>query len=176
MKYTSNEGPKMTTTTRRARSIVAVAAAVVLLPGLLTACSGGTPKAGETSASTTGGGTSLEACMREKGYDMPDHAPNQTQQLAAPDGVDLDQWRGDFDACAGDSDGAGDVKPAKPMPGMEQKAGEVAKCIRDGGFSDYPDDQTAQSKYQADDQDAFSDVAQACSEKTWGSSGSVVEK
>jgi len=165
-----------TRTTRRTRSLVAAAAAVVLLPGLLAACSGGTPKAEETSGSKPGAGVSLSACMRGKGYEMPDPKPNQTQQLAAPDGVDLDQWRADFDECMGDSAGAGDVKPAKPMQGMGEKAGEVSECIRDGGFSDYPDDQTAQSKYRADDRDAFEDVAQRCSEEIWGNGGTVVEK
>lgn len=165
-----------TTTTRHNRSLVAAAAVVVLLPGLLAACSSETPEAEETSGSKSGAGASLSACMRGKGYEMPDPKPNQTQQLAAPDGVDLDQWRADFDKCMGDSAGAGNVKPAKPMQGMGEKAGEVSKCIRDGGFSDYPDDQTAQSKYRADDQDAFEDVAQQCSEKTWGNGGTVVEK
>lgn len=170
MKKTTN------TTTRRTRSLVAVAAAVVLLPGLLAACSSGTPKAEDTSGAKSGAGTSLSACMRGKGYEMPDPKPNQTQQLAVPDGVDPDQWSADFEKCMGDTEGAGDVKEAKPMPGMAEKSGEVAKCIRDGGFSDYPDDQAAQSKYRADDQDAFEDVAQQCSEKTWGNGGTVVEK
>lgn len=167
------------TTTRRTRSLVAVAAALVLLPGLLAACSSGTPKAEETSGTKSGSGSSLASCMRDKGYDMEDpSAKSRVQTLSAPDGVDKEQWTKDFEQCLGGEEGAGEggFAAAKPMPGSEEKMREAAKCIRDGGFSDYPDGPEAQAKYKADDEDAFEDVARKCDEQAFGKGGTVVEQ
>lgn len=168
-----------TKTTRHTRSLVAVAAAVVLLPGLLAACSSETPKAEETSGAKSSSGTSLSSCMREKGYEMADpSSSSRVQTLAAPDGVDTEQWSNDLQTCMGDAGGAGDggFKAAQPMPGLEKKLKEMAQCIRDGGFSDFPDGQDAQAKYQADDQSAFDEVAGKCSDEAFGKGGTVVEK
>jgi hypothetical protein len=168
-----------TKTARRTRSLVAVAAAAVLLPGLLAACSSGTPKAEETSASKSGSGASLASCMRDKGYDMPDPSSSgRGTTLSAPEGVDQEQWSNDLQSCMGESSGAGDggFQAAKPMPGSDEKLKEMAQCIRDGGFSDYPDGQDAQAKYQADDQSAFEEVAGKCSDEAFGEGGTVVEQ
>ena len=166
-----------TNTTRRARSLVALSAAVLLLPGLLAACSSGTPKAEQTSSgSKSGTGSSLASCMRDKGYDMKDPSGGG-QTLRAPDGVDEEQWSDDMQACMGGSKGAGDsgVQKAKPVPGADKKMQEVAKCIRAGGFSDYPDDQGAQASYKAGDRSAFEDLARQCEEKAFGTGGTKVE-
>lgn len=167
------------TTTRRTRSLVAVAAAVVLLPGLLAACSSGTPKAEETSGSGSGSGASLASCMRDKGYDMEDPSSgSRGMTLTAPEGADEEQWGKDLQKCLGDQGGAGEggFQKAKPMAGSEEKMQDVAKCIRDGGFSDFPDGEDAMAKYKPDDQSTYDQVSEECFSKSFGKGGTVVEK
>lgn len=168
-----------TTTSRRARSLIAVAAAVVLLPGLFAACSSGTPKAKDASGAKSGSGASLASCMRDKGYDMTDpSSSSRGVTLQVPEGADKDQWDTDLQSCMGDTSGAGEsgFKEPKPMPGAEKKLKEMTQCIRDGGFSDFPDGQDAQMQYKAADQPAFEDVSGKCSEQAFGKGGTVVEK
>lgn len=152
------------TTTKKTNAIVAVAAAVLLLPGLLTACSG-SPSGGSSDTPKAGGnpGTSLSACMRDKGYDMADPGSgSQSQTLAAPEGVDKDQWDADLQTCLGGAGGAGKgMQEAKPADTAEQQK-RADECIRKNGFSDYPDSEDAKRSYRPGDQDVFSDVAQKC--------------
>ncbi|WP_144710021.1 hypothetical protein [Curtobacterium pusillum] len=157
-----------TTTTRRTRTLVALAT-LLLLPGALTACSGGTPDDHETKPAGAGAGATTASCMRDKGYDMDDPSTSDGgMKVSIPDGVDKEQWQEDMDACLGDDGGAGGSGMAKPAPGVDAKSGQVAKCIRDAGFSDYPDDMDARSKYRAADQDAFETAAQECSDEAFG--------
>ncbi|NQW91456.1 hypothetical protein HQQ88_14270 [Curtobacterium sp. VKM Ac-2861] len=169
----------MTTTTtsvRRPRAFIAVAAAALLLPALLTACSG-TPK---DDATTAAGGkdkaVSLAACMREKGYDMPDPAgADTTSSVGVPEGVDPDQWQSDLAACAKGSGTAGDaVGSAESIPGGAEAARKAAKCIREHGFADYPDDD--QSAYEPSDPDAFAEVAQECERTAFDGLGAEAGK
>ncbi len=165
----------ITTKTRRTRSLLATAAvAVVLLPGLLAGCSSAedTGSAGITSGETAGSagkGATLAECMRGKGYDMADPSSGgQTMQFGAPDGVDPEQYQADLKECIGDGGGAGDGKMAKPMEGAAEQQRQAAACIREGGFSDYPDDEAGRQAYQPDDRAAFDEVARACDEETLG--------
>lgn len=161
----------MTSTTLRSRSAVAVLAGLLLLPGLLTACSS-TPSSDSTSAdgaSKNSGAVELASCMRDKGYDMEDPSAGAVN-LSPPDGVDADQWRSDLVACTGDGKAPGEANVAKPMPGMEDMARAMAECMRDNGFSDYPDDQGDQVSYTpSEDASTFADVEQTCGEKAYAS-------
>lgn len=165
-----------TRTTRRTRAFLATTAAVLLLPGLLAACSGGSPEGDETATgSATPGsaakGSSLASCMREQGYDMPDpDGSGSTMQLSAPDGVDPDQYRDDLKNCLGDGTGAGDAQAAKPMGSSPEQARKAAACIREHGFSDYPDDEEGKIHYRPDDEAAFEEVARSCDDEAFGGS------
>lgn len=157
------------TTSKKTNAVVAVAAAVLLLPGLLTACSG-SPSGVPTDTPTAGGnpGTSLSACMRDKGYDMADpDSGSKTQTLSAPDGVDEEQWGADLQTCMKGEHGAGDgMQAAKPAGSAEQEERAV-ECIRKNGFSDYPDSEDAKRAYQPNDQDAFDDVTSKCFDQAY---------
>jgi len=171
----TNTHTTTTTRTRRTRSLVALGAAALLLPGLLAACSGGGPGADSTpDAGTAAKGSALASCMRDRGYDMQDPDGGSSAQISTPDGVDEEQYRADLKDCVGDGSGAGDAQMAKPMPGAAEKLHEEAACIRDGGFSDYPDDQEAMATYRPADQDAFEEVAKACSDEVFGATGEAV--
>lgn len=157
------------TTTKKTNAIVAVAAAVLLLPGLLTACSG-SPSGSSSDTPKPGGkpGTSLSECMRGNGYDMPDpDSGSKTQTLSAPDGVDKEQWAADLQTCMGSGGGAGEgFKPAQAGGNPEQEK-QVVECIRENGFSDYPDSEDAKRAYQPNDQDAFDDVTSKCFDQAY---------
>jgi hypothetical protein len=159
-----------TTTTFRTRALVAVAT-LLLLPGALTACSGEAPDGQPTTSADAGATTA--SCMRDKGYDMADPSTSDDgMKVSIPDGVDKEQWQQDMDACLGGGDGngagGGGSGMAEPAPGVDAKSAQVAKCIRDAGFADYPDDVDARSKYRAADQDAFDTAAQECSDDAFG--------
>ncbi|MCA5922341.1 hypothetical protein [Curtobacterium oceanosedimentum] len=160
-----------TTKTRRTRSLLATAAvAVVLLPGLLAGCSSAEDTDADGSTVAAGKGATLAECMRGKGYDMADPSSGgQTMQFGAPDGVDPEQYQADLKECIGDGGGAGDGKMAKPMEGAAEQQRQAAACIREGGFSDYPDDEAGRQAYQPDDRAAFDEVARACDEEAFGS-------
>ncbi|QZQ56006.1 hypothetical protein KZI27_03910 [Curtobacterium sp. TC1] len=165
------------TTTRRTRSLLALAAAAFLLPSLLAACTAGPDDEADTAPGSAVKGSSLAECMRGKGYDMPDPSGGgSTMRLSVPDGADPEQYQSDLAECLGDDEGAGDVKAAKPMPGSEETLREVAECIRDGGFSDYPDDEGGQRAYRADDSAAFDEVARACTDEAFGTAGTAVDQ
>jgi hypothetical protein len=158
-------------TNRRTRSLLASAAlAVVLLPGLLAGCS--TTSDDGTAGPSTGTarqGSSMAECMRGKGYDVPDPSSGgRTMDLSAPDGVDPEQYQTDLTTCLGDAEGAGNAQVAKPMEGLDDKMQQAAECIRDNGFSDYPDDEDGKRAYQPDDADAFAEVAKTCDEQAFG--------
>ncbi|MBT1675126.1 hypothetical protein [Curtobacterium aurantiacum] len=163
----------ITKTIRRNRSLLAVATAVVLLPAVLTGCSSGGPGGGPTDTTgTAAAGVTLAECMRDRGYDMPDPGNGgPTVQLSAPDGVDEEQYRDDLTGCLDDTAGAGEADAAKPAPGMAGKALEAAACIREHGFSDYPDDEEGWIAYQPEDEAAFDEVARSCDDRVFGSSG-----
>jgi hypothetical protein len=161
-----------TSTTLRSRSAVAVLAGLLLLPGLLTACSStpDTDSASSGAASGNSGAVELASCMRDKGYDMQDPSSSGGLQLSPPDGVDADQWRTDLVACTGDGKGAGEAQVAEPLPGMEGMACDMAECMRENGFPDYPDDSGDQVAYRpSGDESTFNDVSQTCGEKAYAS-------
>jgi hypothetical protein len=161
----------------RSRTVVAVLAGVLLVPGLLTACSSTPHDDSASSGGSSSGGASknsgaveLASCMRDKGYDMEDPSSSGGLQLSPPDGVDADQWRTDLVACTGDGKGAGEAQVAKPLPGMEDMARDMAECMRENGFPDYPDDSGDQVGYQpSGDESTYDDVSQTCGEKAYAS-------
>lgn len=159
------------------KTITTLAAALVLLPGLLTACASGSDPEGESSATNgqagaAAQGAGLTSCLREQGYDLPDQSSGSgTMTLAAPDGVDQEQWMTDLKACLDADGGAGAAfKPAEPVGDPEQLR-QVAQCIRDEGFADYPDDEQGQMAYQASDEQALQEASMRCFDEVIGAAG-----
>lgn len=148
-----------------------LAAAMVLMLGVLTGCSGA--PSSELTDKASGNGrnkhASLSSCMRDKGYDMPDpDSGSRVATLSAPEGIDTDQWRADLEKCLGDAGGAaGSPQKAKPFgsPGQLRK---VAGCIRENGFSDYPDDERGQMNYKPSDAEVFADAESKCWDEVLG--------
>lgn len=165
------------TTKRNTSTLLGAVAAIALLPGLLAGCSSAGPS-GDSTKGAGSSGSSVAECMRGKGYDMEDQSTSdKAQTLSVPDGVDRDQWTADLGSCLGDGgadggDGAG-VSGAKPVSGGDAKDREVAKCIRDKGFDDYPDDVDARASYEPSDEQAFADVAKQCDDDVFGPGESV---
>lgn len=157
----------MTNTTKKTKTI-ALVAGLVLLPGLLVACASNAPTVHESASNAGQKGMTIAECMRGKGYDMADPS-GKSETISVPKGVDQDQWSADLAECAGTGAGAGDgVQPAKPMAGKEKKMQQAAKCIRENGFADYPDDEDGWMSYTPGDQATFDDVAKTCDEKAFG--------
>lgn len=155
------------------KSVIAVAAALALLPGALVGCSAGSGPGAPSSGGSGGPGASakgagLASCLRDKGYDMPDpDSGGSTMTFAAPDGVDEEQWGTDLDACleeAGVGDAAGG---AAPIVDREQQR-QLARCIRDHGFEDYPDDEQGQQTYEPSDAQALQDAESTCFDEVVG--------
>lgn len=166
-------GHMQNTTSTNRKHLFAAACAVILVPTLLTACSGGASDDRTASDQASGAGATLASCMREQGYDMADpSASGGGTALAAPDGVDAEQWGADLQACLGEvraDDGAGDgVQAAQPAGTPEQRQ-EVAECIRENGFTDYPDDEDAMATFTPDDEEAFRDASSTCYDEAFGS-------
>lgn len=157
----------------RRPTLIAVAAAVLLLPGLLTACSSGSGSGSDDSPTTGAVPTpasqragEVGSCMRDKGYDFDDSALTGGDfTLAAPEGVDPQQYAQDLGTCSGNPD-TGGVDVSNVPPGPEDLA--FAKCIRDNGFDDYPDGAQARRGYHPSDESAFSRVETSCFTEAYG--------
>lgn len=151
--------------TRRALAL----SAVLLAAGLLTSCSADKPNRDDTTSTTTNGSTFF-SCMRDKGYDAPDpEAGEKSSAFEVPAGVDPEQWEADTGECANKSgSGAGGAEKAVVDPEAEALMAKAAECVRENGFSDYPDDPDKMGSYKASDPDTFQDVLQTCSEKYFG--------
>jgi len=164
----------MTNTTKKTTTI-ALVAGLLLLPGLLVACSSNAPTVRESASGAGQKGSTIAECMRGKGYDMADPS-GKSETISVPKGVDQEQWSADLTECSGAASGAGDgVQAAKPMAGMEKKMQQAAKCIRENGFADYPDDEAGWMSYEPGDQATFDDVAKTCDEKAFGSVETVTK-
>jgi len=157
----------------RRPTLIAVTAAVLLLPGLLTACSSGSGPGSDDSPTTGAVPTpasqragEVGSCMRDKGYDFDDSALTGGDfTLAAPEGVDPQQYAQDLGTCSGNPD-TGGVDVSNVPPGPEDLA--FAKCIRDNGFDDYPDGAQARRGYHPSDESAFSQVETSCFTEAYG--------
>lgn len=155
----------MTTTTKQTTGrLSTVLATVLLAAGALTACSSGS--AGPDTAGST---TSAEdrareqslanaKCLRDKGYDVSDEEIT-SGHFSIPDGADPDEYLKADEECSAEDRGAGDAQgPATPF-GFGP---EVATCLRDAGFADYPDEPASQGEYVPQDEDAFVTALDEC--------------
>lgn len=134
-----------------------------LAGGLLAGCS--SPSHEGTSSAGNDRGTALTACLREKGYDVPD--PDRGGgggRASVPEGVDPAQYERDMASCAEESapDGAGQAEAAQEAPGSKELHREVAACLRDNGFTDYPDDPDAARNWKPSDERAFETAVATC--------------
>jgi hypothetical protein len=144
---------------------------VIASCGLLAGCAGGPDTVGERSTPRVDRGAETAACMREKGYEMAD--PEQGWfSVGAPEGVDREQWAQDLADCAGSDDAGSASGATEASPGDQEKRREVASCIRDHGYEDYPDDLAIGEPWTPPgDQDAFDEVSEQCATQAWGAAG-----
>jgi hypothetical protein len=154
------------------RSAIALAG-FALVAGLLSGCaSGGTPS---PTDGTSGAGdpreraSAISACMRDKGYDMADEASNK---VSVPEGVDADQYTKDLETCAKSVPGGVAGEAAAAPPGGTESAA-LAKCVRQGGFTDYPDDLEAQAEYEAADEKGLEERYDHCLRELSGTTDSA---
>lgn len=153
--------------TRSTKFLGPVLALPLLL--LLTACANEVAEDDPTGHSR-GRGLSLSECMRTKGYDMSDtEAAPRNQTLAPPPGVDAEQWKQDFQACAEGDAGAGEsgVAPATRLTTAQMQ--RLARCMREHGFEDFPDEPN--TAYTPDDPDAYRQVSEQCTATLDGDEG-----
>lgn len=154
----------MTTTTPSPcrRSAIAFAG-FALVASLLSGCSAGGPPAPTDSASGVGDprerASAIFGCLRDKGYDVADPEGNQ---LSIPDGVDPDQYGKDLNACAHSVPG-GPAGEAVAAPPSAEESAAFARCIREGGFPDFPDDIEAQAEYTTGDEKGLEERYDHCS-------------
>lgn len=146
----------------------AAVAGLLLTPALLIACAQ-VPDDELTPDRTTARAAAFTACMRDKGYDMPDADADGGLSVPIPDGVDPAQYESDMATCA-PSTGARDGVGSGGQPGPDEAFRKAAGCVREHGFEDYPDDPDAIARYQPSDRAAFDDVVETCDA---GSSGEV---
>ncbi|WIB60707.1 hypothetical protein DEJ13_02445 [Curtobacterium sp. MCLR17_007] len=153
--------------TRTTRVLGPVLALPVVL--LLTACTTEVPD-DDSTGRPHGRGQTLSECLRAKGYDTPEpDARSRTQTLDPPAGVDAEQWKQDFQACAEGDAGAGEsgVAPAASLtPAQMQR---LARCMREHGFEDFPDEPN--TGYTPDDPEAYRQVSEQCTATLEGDEG-----
>lgn len=140
---------------------------LLALPLLLTACAND-PSPGDSTDSPGSSKPSLSECLRGKGYDLPDTGSGG-QTLDAPAGVDAEQWQQDLTACVGDGTSAGEADAAPATRLSPAQMQQLATCIREHGFEDFPDDPTA--GYTPDDPEAYRQVSEQCTATLDGDEG-----
>jgi hypothetical protein len=129
----------------RASSVVRLAIAAALLVPTLAACAPD-PEPGPASTRAAGASSAsvvLGSCMREAGFDVPDEHFANTGVVAPPQGVDVEAYVEAFDECRETlpvDQGGGSQRPSPEDLAVLQEANlEVARCVRDKGFDDFPD-------------------------------------
>lgn len=141
-----------------------VLATVLLAAGALTACSAGSDAPDAAGGTTSAGGSQREKllanakCLRDKGYDVSDEQFT-SGRFSIPEGADPDEYQKASAECSAKNRSAGDAQGQATPFGFGP---EVAACLRDSGFADYPDDPGAQGEYVPQDGDGFGAALGKC--------------
>lgn len=161
-------------TVRPLHRTLLAAAALLVVGGTLAGCSasGGTsgtsgPTGGATAsakATTSAKDRSLaiNACLRDKGYDVSDERVSDSGSgFSIPEGADQDRFLADSEECAGDAPGSAAAGAASGAQ-VQDLGPAFAKCVREGGFDDFPDDPEAQAEYTPIDAHGYQECVEAC--------------
>lgn len=128
------------------KTVVGALATLVLLPAVLVGCSSGpdaSSKPTSTAQSTdrTELSSKINACMREKGYDVEDAPESKnSSQIEVPAGADPERYNADLEACGDKVDPGSAGQGAQEVDPTAQQKAAFGKCMRDNGFPDYSDD------------------------------------
>lgn len=132
---------------RRASSAALLGAALLLVAPVLAACSTAAddPTAGASSGaqgSTSSASAQLGSCLRDAGFDVDDPDLSRGMVIAPPAGVDIDAYVTAFTDCRAElpADQGGQPAPsADDLAALQEANLEVARCVREKGFTDFAD-------------------------------------
>jgi len=132
---------------RRASSAALLGAALLLVAPVLAACSTAAddPTAGASSGatgSTSSASAQLGSCLRDAGFDVDDPDLSRGMVIAPPAGVDIDAYVTAFTDCRAGlpADQGGQPAPsADDLAALQEANLEVARCVREKGFTDFAD-------------------------------------
>jgi len=132
---------------RRASSATLLGAALLLVAPVLAACSTAAddPTAGASSGaqgSSSSASAQLGSCLRDAGFDVDDPDLSRGMVIAPPAGVDIDAYVTAFTDCRAElpADQGGQPAPsADDLAALQEANLEVARCVREKGFSDFAD-------------------------------------
>lgn len=166
-----------TTTKPTTGRLSTVLATALLAAGALTACTpGGSVAPGDHTDPSAGDlrerAVAEGACLREKGFEVSDD-DLAAGRIAVPDGADAEAFSAASVECAQavGGRGAGAAQgPATPL----SFGPEIASCVRDAGFPDFPDDPDAQADYQPRDEHGYGAAVARCAAEHGG--GGAVER
>lgn len=159
--------------TRRRRTLrTTLAATAVIVAAVLLASCSSTENSRDRSAGSSSSAqrARLDAaqCLRDKGYDVPDPG-SEDAEVAVPEGADPDRYLQDSAACdaAAGLDGAA-ADAEEPESLTAAVAPQIAECMRDAGYPDFPEDEDAIGAFQnhADDPEAVGTALQTCTAKS----------
>lgn len=155
-------------TVRPLHRTLLAAAALLVVGGSLAGCSasGGTSDpSGPTGGATTSAkdrSLAINACLRDKGYDVSDDRVSDSGVgFSIPEGADQDRFLADSEECAGDAPGSAAAGAASGAQ-VQDLGPAFAKCVREGGFADFPDDPEAQAGYTPTDEHGYRERVEAC--------------
>jgi hypothetical protein len=132
----------------RARRPLLLATAALVLAPVLAACSqSGAPTESSTSASSGSTSSStinaqLGSCLRDAGFDVDDADLHEGRVVAPPHGVDPDAYVSALESCREDlplGQGGVEAPSAADLAALQAANLEVARCMREKGFEDFPD-------------------------------------
>jgi len=132
---------------RRASSATLLGAALLLVAPVLAACSTAAddPTAGASSGaqgSSSSASAQLGSCLRDAGFDVDDPDLSRGMVIAPPAGVDIDAYVTAFTDCRAElpADQGGQPAPsADDLAALQEANLEVARCVREKGFTDFAD-------------------------------------
>jgi hypothetical protein len=132
---------------RRASSATLLGAALLLVAPVLAACSTAAddPTAGASSGaqgSSSSASAQLGSCLRDAGFDVDDPDLSRGVVVAPPAGVDIDAYVTAFTDCRAElpADQGGQPAPsADDLAALQEANLEVARCVREKGFTDFAD-------------------------------------
>jgi hypothetical protein len=129
----------------RRPALLAVGVGALLLPGLLAGCSSTPTDEGGTGSATRAAGSSASAqlgqCLRDAGFEVddPDYEPGGA--VMVPPGPDGEAYADQFETCREQlpESETGGSRTTTDTAGLQEARLEVAQCMRDAGFDDFPD-------------------------------------
>ena len=132
---------------RRSSSATLLGAALLLVAPVLAACSTAAddPTTGASSGaqgSSSSASAQLGSCLRDAGFDVDDPDLSRGMVIAPPAGVDIDAYVTAFTDCRAElpADQGGQPAPsADDLAALQEANLEVARCVREKGFTDFAD-------------------------------------